>query len=185
LSETTDRARNAEERISGRTVYEGKTLNLVVDEVRLPNGREGIREVVRHKGSVVVVAAKEGRGYFVRQYRYATGESLLELPAGTLDPDEDAETAARREVEEEIGLSAERMTLLFEGYVSPGYTDELQRFYLAEGLTECEAEGDDDEFIDIETIPWAEALEMVDRGAFRDSKTVAGLLAAARRLGNP
>lgn len=180
MSHETD---NTEHQTASHNIYEGRTLQLVVDAVRLPNGKDGVREVVRHKGSVCIVAVDGDTVYFVRQFRYATGRTLLELPAGTLDPGEDAETTARREIEEEIGLAAERVTFLFEGYVSPGYTDELQRFFLAEGLSPKASPSDEDEFIDVETMTWAEALAAVDRGDFQDSKTVAGLLAAARRLG--
>lgn len=176
---------NAEQQLASRSVYAGRSLRLEVDSVLLPNGKDTVREVVRHKGSVCIVAMQDDRVYFVRQYRYATGQSLLELPAGTLEPDEDPETTARRELEEEIGCAAERMTFLFEGYVSPGYTDELQRFYLAEGLRPQRAGTDEDEFIAVETMTWREAMAALDEGAFRDSKTVAGLLSAARRLGFP
>jgi ADP-ribose pyrophosphatase len=150
--------------------------------VRLPDGNTAKREIVDHNGSVCIVALHEGNVYFVRQFRYATGESLLELPAGTLNSGEDAETCARREIREEIGFSAERMTFLFEGYVSPGYSGELQRYFLAEGLRPAPAAADDDEFLDVETMAWPEALERVGRGEFRDTKTVAGLLCAARLL---
>lgn len=183
MSQSDKETQNTERLIERHTVYEGKTLDLHVDDVRLPNGKEGKREVVSHKGSVAVIAVKDDRVFFVRQFRHATGEELLELPAGTLDPGEDAETTARREIEEEIGYRADRVTLLYEGYVSPGYTSELQRCFLAEGLSEQSAEADDDEFLDVVTMTWPEALAEIDRGGFRDSKTVAGLLAAARRLG--
>lgn len=173
---------NTEEALDRKTIYDGKTLTLRVDTVRLPNGKSALREVVEHKGSVCIVAVQDGEVFFVRQYRHATGESLLELPAGTLEPGEEPEACARRETEEEIGMAAARMTWLFEGYVSPGYTSELQRFYLAQGLTPKTAQADDDEFLDVVRMPWPEALEAVSRGELRDTKTVAGLLAAARHL---
>jgi ADP-ribose pyrophosphatase len=173
---------NTEQTLERKTVYEGKTLTLRADTVRLPDGKAATREVVQHKGSVCIVALQDAHVYFVRQYRYATGESLLELPAGTLNAGEDPETCARREIEEEIGFSAEQMTFLFEGYVSPGYTSELQRFFLARGLQPAQAEADEDEFIDVVRMRWEEAMDAVSRGTFRDTKTVAGLLFAARVL---
>jgi ADP-ribose pyrophosphatase len=174
--------RNGEETLSTETIYEGRTLTLHVDSVRLPDGNTAKREIVDHRGSVCIVALHEGSVYLVRQYRHAAGESLLELPAGTQNDGEGAEACAYREIREEIGFAADRMTFLFEGYVSPGYTGELQRYFLAEGLRPAPAEADDDEFLDVEPMPWAEALSRVARGEFRDTKTVAGLLCAARFL---
>jgi ADP-ribose pyrophosphatase len=165
------------------TIYTGKTLNVHKDIVTLPNGREAFREIVEHRGSVVIVACNEDVVYFVRQYRHATGEILLELAAGTMGANEDPADCAARETAEELGLSPARLTLLCEGYVSPGYTSELQRFFLAQDLSPATAECDDDEFIDVVQMPWHDALAALDRGEFRDSKTILGLLTAVRRLG--
>jgi ADP-ribose pyrophosphatase len=175
-------ADNTEHLLNRKTIYEGRALSLYVDTVRLPDGNTATRETVEHRGSVCIVAVQDGHVYFVRQHRHAAGESLLELPAGTLDAGEDAETCAHREIQEEIGFAAGRMTFLFEGYVSPGYTGEMQRFFLAQDLRPAEAEHDEDEFLDVVRTPWSEAMDAVARGAFRDTKTVAGLLCAARRL---
>lgn len=176
-------ADNIEHPLSRKTIYEGKTLTLNVDTVRLPDGNSASREVVAHKGSVCIVAVRDENVFFVRQYRHAAGETLLELPAGTLNAGEDPTSCARRESEEEIGMSPGRLTFLFEGYVSPGYTNELQRFYLAEDLQPAQAAADDDEFLEVEEMPWHEVLDAVARGRFRDTKTVAGLLMAARHIG--
>jgi ADP-ribose pyrophosphatase len=162
--------------------FTGRAFAVRVDDVRLPNGRESVREVVVHKGSVCIVPTDGETVYFVRQYRHATGETLLELPAGGLNPGEEPEACARREIQEEIGLAARDMTLLFEGYVSPGYTSELMRFFLAENLSPSVADADDDEFIDVVSMSWPDAVAAAERGEFRDNKTVAGLFAAARRL---
>ena len=164
------------------TLYTGKTLNVHKDVVILPNGKEAFREIVEHRGSVVIVACNEEIVYFVRQYRHATGEVLLELAAGTMGVDEDPADCAARECAEELGLSPARLTPLCEGYVSPGYTSELQRFFLAQDLSPASAECDDDEFIDVVQMPWREALAALDRGEFRDSKTILGLLTAVRYL---
>lgn len=169
--------------IRRETPYAGKTLTLHKDIVRLPNGKDAFREIVDHRGSVVIVAATGTDVYFVRQYRHATGETLLELAAGTIDTGEDPATCAVRETAEELGLAAGKLTQLCQGFVSPGYTSELQSFFLAEDLSPATAECDDDEFLDVVTMTWEAALAALDRGEFRDSKTVLGLLMAARRLG--
>lgn len=172
-----------EGRLHRQEIYSGRVVNLTVDTVRLPDGKEGVREVVHHRGSVCIVATHEGDVFLVRQYRYPTQETLLELPAGTAEPGEEREATARREAEEEIGWRPGRMTFLFEGYVSPGYTSELQSFFLAEDLQPAVSHCDDDEFIDVVRLSWSDALQAVEQGTLRDSKTVAGLLAAAHRLG--
>jgi ADP-ribose pyrophosphatase len=164
------------------TIYTGKTLSLHRDTVTLPNGKEGFREIVEHRGSVVIAAVGDGVVYFVRQYRHAVGEFLLELAAGTMEAGEAPIECARRETAEELGLAAGSLESLCEGYVSPGYTSELQHFYLAQGLSPVQAECDDDEFLDVVSMPWADAMAALDKGEFRDSKTVVGLLMAARRL---
>jgi len=169
--------------ISRETLYTGKTLNLYKDIVKLPNGREAFREIVDHRGSVVIVAVEGTDVYFVRQYRHATGETLLELAAGTIDRGENPATCAARETAEELGFAPGKLTPLCRGYVSPGYTSELQSFFLAEDLSPTVAECDDDEFLDVVKMPFRDALEALDRGEFRDSKTVLGLLMAARQLG--
>lgn len=173
-----DKTTHCEETLNRRVVFQGRTFGVTVDTVRLPDGRERVREIVRRSNSVVIIAIQDDCVFFVRQFRFAAGSDLLELPAGTLEPGEDAETAARREIQEEIGYRADTMSLLFEGYVSPGYTTEYQFFYLAEGLTKSEAEGDEDEYLERETLPFEEALRRARHGGFEDVKTVAGLLAA-------
>lgn len=164
------------------TIYAGKTLSVHRDTVTLPNGMESYREIVEHRGSVVIVAIGDGIVYFVCQYRHAVGEFLLELAAGTMEAGEEPIECARRETAEELGLAAGSLEPLCEGYVSPGYTSELQHFFLAQDLSPAHAVCDEDEFLDIVTMPWADAMGALDRGDFRDSKTVVGLLMAARRL---
>lgn len=173
----------AETLIRRETLYSGKTLSVHKDIVGLPNGKEAFREIVEHRGSVVIVAISGNEVHFVRQYRHATGETLLELAAGTIDAGEDPATCAARETAEELGFAAGKLTPLCSGYVSPGYTSELQSFFLAEDLTPSSAACDDDEFLDVVSMPWESALEAVDHGEFRDSKTNLGLLMAARHLG--
>ncbi|NMC81950.1 MAG: NUDIX hydrolase [Armatimonadetes bacterium] len=176
-------SRFEERTLQTERIYEGRILSLRLDTVLLPNGKEGRREIVEHNGSVVVIPTDGEAVYFVNQYRHATGLTLLELPAGSVEAGEDYTVCAERECEEETGFRPGKVTYLCEGYVSPGYTSELQKYYLAEHLTPVTAEHDEDEFIDVVRIPWEEALRKVDAGEFLDTKSVAGLLMAARRLG--
>jgi ADP-ribose pyrophosphatase len=172
-----------ERTLETRRLFDGRVLRVRVDTVALPNGETGVREVVEHNGSVVIVPIFGQDVFLVRQYRHATGETLLELPAGTIDAGEDKRDTALRETEEEIGFTPQTLTYLFEGYVSPGYSGELQSFWLAEDLVPVASSADDDEFLDVVTMPLAEALLWVERGDCRDLKTMAGLLHIATRLG--
>ncbi len=175
---------SAERRLSGRRLYEGRVVSLRVDEVELEGGRHARREVVEHRGAVAVVAVDEdGRITFVRQHRYAVGQDLLELPAGTLDPGEAPETTALRELREETGLTAARVTPLMRFFLAPGYSTEEMRVFVADGLRQGEAEPEDDEGLVVERRTLDEALAMLDSGVFRDAKTIAALLAYARARG--
>jgi ADP-ribose pyrophosphatase len=172
-----------EKTLETRRGFDGRLLRVRVDTVALPDGKTGTREIVEHSGSVVVVAVQDGLVHFVRQYRHAAGQTLLELPAGTVAPGEEHVQAARRETEEEIGMTPRRLTYLAQGYVSPGYSSELQSFWLAQDLSPVESRSDEDEFIDVVRMPVAEAIEWATGGECRDVKSVAGLLMAARKLG--
>lgn len=169
-----------DEILERRTIFEGKVVRLYLDRVRLPNGREAEREVVSHRGAVGMVALDdEGCVYLVRQYRHATGEHLLEIPAGKLDAGEDPVECARRELLEEIGRRADSWRRLASFYTSPGFSDEVLHLYLARDLIRGEASPDEDEFLEIMRLPLEAALNMVARGEIRDSKTVAGLALAS------
>lgn len=168
--------------LSQRVVYDGRVLRLEVDGVREHNGAEGIREVVRHSGSVAAVAVHEdGQVVLVRQYRHPIGERLWELPAGLLNKGEDPAEGARRELEEETGLRAGRMELLADFYTTPGFCDERMYVFRATELTHVPPHPDDDENIEIKTCPLAEAREMIRRGEIREGKTLIGLLLESRR----
>lgn len=171
-----------EKTLESRRGFDGRLLHVRVDTVALPDGKTGTREIVEHSGSVVIVAVQDGQVHFVRQYRHATGQTLIELPAGTVDPGEDHAQAARRETEEEIGMTPGRLTHLAEGYVSPGYSSELQSFWLAQDLKPAASRSDDDEFLDVVRMPFAEAVEWATGSRCRDVKSVVGLLMAARKL---
>ena len=170
-----------EETIDSREVYSGKILTLRVDRVRLPNGKESIREIVVHRGAITAVPLlDDGRIVMVRQFRQAAGETLLELPAGTLEPGEDHVECARRELREEINYTPNRLTLLFASYLAPGYSSELLYTYLAEDLVEAEGKSDDDEFLEIVTIPLDKAVELVSEKQIKDAKSICGILMAHR-----
>lgn len=144
--------------------------------------REYEREIVVHKGSAVIVPVfEDGTVALVRQYRHAAGGPLLELPAGGVDDGETVEEAAVRELEEEIGVIAEKIELLTEFYVSPGFLTEKMWVFLATGLTETSQNLDEDENIEIERIPLAEAVKMALDGRIQDAKTIAGLLICQNR----
>lgn len=172
----------AEKAISSSRIYEGRVVNLRVDRVALPGGGESSREVVEHRGAVVVVAIdQEGRVAMVRQYRYPLGQVTLELPAGTLEPGEDPLTCARRELQEETGLEATRWEALMACYSSPGFCTEKMHFFLARVTGQTAQATDADENIEVAMLPLTEAVRRVDAGEIVDAKTALGVLAVARR----
>lgn len=167
--------------ISSRRVYEGRIINLRVDDVRLPNGRETVREVVEHPGAAVIAPVdSDGNVHLVRQYRDAAAEKLLELPAGKLEPGEEPEACARRELREELGLGAEEVMRLASFFSSPGFCDERLHLYMAEGLSSLGADTDHDEFIEAETRPMAALDDWLVE--LHDAKSIAGVLMAERFL---
>lgn len=167
--------------VERREVFSGRLLEVYVDRVRLPGGREVSREVVHHRGAVAVVAlTDDGRVVLVRQWRHAVGGALWEIPAGTRDRDgEDPAATARRELAEETGLTAGRWRRLGEAGVSPGYSRELLTFYLAEDLAQGSAATDDDETLDVLHAAPERVAELVLAGQ-TDCKTLAGLALAGR-----
>lgn len=161
--------------------YEGKLVRVRVDRVRLPSGRETVREVVAHPGAVAIVPFHaDGTITFVRQWRQAAGRVLLELPAGTLEEGEDPAQCARRELAEEVGLECRELRRLFASYLAPGYSSELLHTYLATGLTPVEGQPDWDEALQPVCMPLSEAVAMVLGGELQDAKTICGILLAER-----
>ena len=175
-----------EERVlNSRRIHDGKIVNLRIDTVRLPDGHEASREVVEHAQAVAVVPVDgEGRIVFVRQYRLPVEAVLLEIPAGSVDADEDPETAAQRELREETGFRAGKLEKLTSFWVAPSYCTEFIHVYLATALTEDRLQGDEDERIETETLTLMDALARVDRGEIQDAKSICGLLQYARRSGS-
>lgn len=172
---------NLEEKlISRREIYNGKVLDLVCDTVRLPDGSEAVREVCLHVGAVCVIPIlPDGRVIMERQYRYAHGRVFYEIPAGKLDsPDEDPLAAAKRELREETGAVAGKITYLGELDTSPAIFSEKIYMYMAEDITFGERELDDDEFLEVETAHIDDLYRMVMDGVIRDAKTQIAVMKA-------
>ena len=172
--------------LSSKTVYKGKVFSVTSDRVLEPNGITAQRDVIRHSGSVVILAvdevAIEPCVLLERQYRYAAEAILWELPAGRIDPGESALTGAKRELLEETGYRAREWKRALFFYPSPGFLDETMSIYLARGLTAGEAQPEADESIECKLIPLQRAIEMVMSGTIRDGKTIAGVLWLAEYL---
>ena len=166
--------------VSRREIYNGRVLRLEVDDVQEPTGARGIREVVRHRGSVATLAVHEdGRIVLVRQWRHPVGALMWELPAGLLDPGESPIDGARRELEEETGLRAARLTPLADFYTTPGFCDERMFVFRATEFTEVPPRPDDDERIEVRSCTLEEARAMIARGEIREGKTLVALLTEA------
>ena len=172
------------ELIDSEIIYPGRAFTIRRDQVRLPDGHTTKLEIVEHHGSVVLIPLDdEGRLLFVRQYRHAAGGEVMELPAGTLEKDEAPETCAAREIREETGFAARRMEPLGGFFLAPGYSTEYMYVYLATGLYKAPLKSDEDEFLQVEAIPLAEALEMSRAGKLLDAKSLAALWLAGLHLG--
>ncbi len=163
--------------LSKETVYDGKLFKVVKEKVRLPDGNERPREIVQHPGAVaLVVVDGDERLLLVRQYRRAADGVLLEIPAGTREPGEDAEACARREVQEETGYKAESVVRLGGFYSAPGFCTEYLDCFLMTGLAESRLQSDDDENLELERLTAAQAVEAIKRGEVRDAKSICGIL---------
>ena len=168
---------------STKRVYDGHIINFRVDSVIVQNGAASQREIVEHRGAIAVVPMLDrDTVIMVRQYRAAAAGVLLEIPAGTLDPDEEIEECARRELAEEINYRPTSMVKLYSTYQAPGYSTEVIHSFLAYGLEPVDGETDADEFIEIVTLPLKEAIAKIGQGEIRDCKSVAGLLYAEKIL---
>jgi len=177
-------------RVSGERRYTGKVMNLDVDRVRFPDGSIGELEIIRHPGASAVVpvlsdpAGDDPQLLLIRQYRYAAGGFLYEVPAGRLEAGETPEACAQRELMEETGCTAARIERVFTMFTTPGFTDERIHVFVATGLTRGPHAREGDEFIETLTVPLSRALEMIEGGEIMDAKTALSLLyVAGFRLG--
>lgn len=170
--------------IATEQIYSGRILNLRVDTVRLPGGETTRREIVEHPAAVALVALDaEDNVLLVRQFRKPTESDLLEVPAGSVDPGEDPEAAARRELQEETGFVPGNLERLATFYTAPGFSTELMYLYLATGLTPARLPADDDESIDLVRVPVGKIPELISSGGVADAKTLVGLLMLLVRSG--
>lgn len=173
-----------EQTLSSQTVFEGKIITVKLDKALLPNGAEASREVVEHPGGVCILAlCEDGTVPLVRQFRYPLGDVLLELPAGKLEYGEDPRSAAIRELGEEVGLEPGELTDLGFIYVSPGFCTEKLHMYLARNVKEVPVHPDEDEFLDIVHLPFAQLAQRAMSGEITDGKTVATVLKTKVLLG--
>lgn len=164
---------------SSEIVFKGKVFNIRRDVVNAPSGRSHVIDVVDHAGAVTMMPIDDqGRILFVRQYRHAAGGYILELPAGTLGPDEDPDDCAVRECREEVGMTPGRLFHLGDCYLAPGYSSEFNHMYLALDLTPAPLPQDEDEDLRVEPIALKEIRGLVERGEMRDAKTLASLFLA-------
>lgn len=170
-----------EVRLSGEKIFDGRVIRVERDTVRLPDGARATREVVRHPGAVCVVPLTDkNKVLLVRQYRYPEATVMTEIPAGKLEPGEHSEEhfadAARRELREETGAVCDRLTFIGDFYSSPAILDEVIHMYLAEGLHMGEESPDDDEFLNLISMPLDALCDMAARGEITDGKTQAAVL---------
>jgi ADP-ribose pyrophosphatase len=172
-------------RRSSTLIYSGRVFRVEQDCVTLPHGRTVAMDVVRHRGSVVLVPQPSAREVvLIRQYRYVIGRWIWELPAGSLEPNEPPARAARRECVEEIGLRPAHLERLGEFFPTPGFCDERMIFYRCTGLVRPRRPGprDPDEQIEPQTYTLRQAWALVSRGEIVDMKTVLGLAIVGRRI---
>jgi ADP-ribose pyrophosphatase len=181
-------AEQKEQLLSSEIVFEGPLFRVLRDRLIEPGGQENARDIIRHNGSVVILAVdntKNKRNPWIvveRQYRHAARQFLWELPAGKLDAGEDALAGAKRELQEETGYQAKKWKPLVEYYPSPGFLGESMKVFLAEGLVAGDAKPEDDEQIEIRLVKLADVIKMIDKGAILDGKTLSSVLLYARKI---
>jgi len=168
--------------LSSKVVYQGPLFRVLHDKLIEPGGRENERDVIRHNGSVVILAIDNSRSkkdpwiVMERQYRHAANQFLWELPAGKIDAGEEPLAGAKRELAEETGYRAKKWRPLVEYYASPGFLGEAMKVFLAEGLEAGAAQPEDDEDIELRLVKLSEVLKMIKKGAIRDGKTLTSIL---------
>lgn len=165
-----------EKTIKSEAIFKGRIVDLRVDTVLLPDGKESTREIVKHAEAVAVIAVDEEKNiYLVKQYRKPVEKVLLEIPAGIMDKDEEPLEAAKRELEEEAGLRAEDWKKITSFYTAPGFTDEKIHLFLATKLVKGLINLDEDEFVEVEVLPLDRAYHMVLEGSISDAKSIIGI----------
>ncbi len=169
-----------EETLASECIYDGKILKLKKDKVLLPNGKDAFREIIEHSGGACVLCEREGKILLVRQYRYAYEKELWEIPAGKINAGEEPSLTAIRELEEEAGIKAESVELIFKIYPSPGYTSEIIYLYRATGFTNTKMHLDEDEFLSGKWFSVEELKTMMKSGEIKDGKTLIALLYALK-----
>ena len=175
---------HSEKTLDSRMIFDGKVIRVTLDRVELENGETSMREVVHHHGGACIMpVTDQGEVYLVRQFRYALGEEMWELPAGKLEAGEDPFEAAKRELEEECGVTADEYIPLGCIYPTVGYDSEKIHIWIARGLHATRQHLDEDEFLDVHKLPFDQVLQMVLDNTIRDSKTVAVVLRYALMRG--
>ena len=165
--------------LNSKITYRGRVLDVRQDQVRFKNGQLVNLDIVVHSGAVTMVPVDaDGQVWFVRQYRYAIQEHLLELPAGTLEPGEAPAVSAQREIREEIGMAAGKLKEIGSFFLAPGYSTEFMHVYLAEDLSADPLQGDPDEFLTVVKVPREDVFSLVEKGNIRDAKSLAALFLA-------
>ncbi|MFV0441625.1 MAG: NUDIX domain-containing protein [Lachnospirales bacterium] len=163
--------------VSSKEMYKGKIFTIKQDEITLPDGKIGKRDILIHSGAAAVLPVDEnGNIILVRQYRHPIKETILELPAGKLEVGEDPMLCGKRELEEEIGYTSSDFTFMFKTAIAVGYSSEIIHIYLAKDLVKGVQNLDDGEFLDVETYTLDEVLKMIKNGEITDSKTIATVL---------
>ncbi len=173
-----------EQTVETRPVFQGRVISLQVDTVKLPDGGTATREIVKHPGAVAILALTEGRGKMlvVEQFRKPLEKLQMEIPAGKLEPGEDPLDAAGRELEEETGYRAARLTRLHAFSTSPGFADEVIHLFFAEELERTEVRLDEDEFLTCEAVTLEQAWQYIREGRICDSKTILAVYAWERLI---
>lgn len=175
--------------LDSQVAFEGPLFRVMRDRIIEPGGRESKRDVIRHNGSVVILAVDAGKRkkdpwiVVERQFRYAAGQFLWELPAGKLDGGEEPIEGAKRELAEETGYGAKKWSHLIDYFASPGFLAESMKVFLAEGLIPGDAHPEEDEQIDFRLVRLSELLALIDKGGIKDGKTLTTILLYARKLG--
>lgn len=170
--------------LNTQEIFKGRVVHLCLHDVELPDGKTAKRELVHHSGAVAIIALDEADNVLlVQQFRIGAGKVLNEIPAGLLEPDEDLQDCAIRELQEETGYKPQHIEAMGGVYLAPGYSTEYIHYFLARSLVYAPLPGDSDEFIQLNRVPLQTALTMIDSGEIVDAKSITALLRVARQLG--